>query len=217
MRDVQSDEEVVRRVVAGEVELFELLVRRHNQRLFRAVRSIVRNDADAEDALQVAYVNAWRRLETFGERAKFTTWMTRIALRTASEVARSREQRADFLESDERALDAEPTPTAAPDQDITRREVAKLLEQSIDELPELYRVVFVLRMLEENSTADVATHLGLTEAAVKVRLHRARELLRNGLLQRAVELGALEDTWSIGGERCDRIVQGVFARIRPGK
>jgi RNA polymerase sigma-70 factor (ECF subfamily) len=151
MRDVLSDEEVVRRVVAGEVELFELLVRRHNQRLFRTVRAIVHDDADAEDALQQAYVNAWRRLETFDQRAKFTTWMTRIALRTAGEVVRAREHRSEFSSPDAHALDAESAPPHPPDEEVTRREVARLLEQSIDALPAPYRVVFVLRVLEDNS------------------------------------------------------------------
>lgn len=215
MRDVLSDEDVVRRVVAGELELFELLVRRHNQRLYRMVRAIVHEDADAEDALQQAYVNAWRHLSTFDGRAKFTTWMTRIALRTASEVARSRSNRVDQSSPSERAFESRPLSVAEPDQDVTRREVAQLLEQSIDALPEAYRVVFVLRVLEENSTADVARSLSLTETAVKVRLHRARDLLRHGLLQRAIELGALDQTWAIGGDRCDRIVAGVFVRIRP--
>src|SRR5262245_7823538 len=90
MRDVLSDEDVVRRVVAGETELFELLVRRHNQRLFRTIRAVVQNDDDAEEALQLAYVAAWRRLETFDGRARFTTWMTPIALHAAAEVARAR-------------------------------------------------------------------------------------------------------------------------------
>ena len=221
MRDVLSDEEVVRRVCSGEGELFELLVRRHNPRLYRAVRALVRDDHDAEEALQLAYVRAWRRLETFDERAAFTTWMTRIALRTALEVARVRRRRGErigaaALESGDEKLDLEPAPSS-PEQEATRAELSRLLERSIEALPRSYRLVFALRVLEGLSTAAVALELGLSEGAVKVRLMRARERLRQDLLARAEAAGALAGTWGIGGERCDRIVAGVFDAVAGGR
>jgi len=211
MRDVLPDEEVVRRVCAGEGELFELLVRRHNQRLYRAVRSLARDDHDAEEALQLAYVRAWRRLETFDGRARFTTWMTRIALRTALEVARRRRHEHDAA----RALEAADLELAgaAPEGATNRSELAHLLERSIDKLPRSVRLVFVLRVLEGLSTAEVARELELSEGAVRVRLMRARERLRHELLAHAEEAGALAGAWSIGGERCDRVVAGVFRAI----
>jgi RNA polymerase sigma-70 factor, ECF subfamily len=210
MRDVLGDDLVVQRVVAGETELFELLVRRHNQRLFRIVRALTRRDDDAEEALQVAYVTAWRRLATFDGRASFVTWLTRIALRSALQIARSRRAPAAAPRHDEPAL-ADTT-----DQALARGELARLLERSIEALPEGARVVFVLRMVEGLSTEEVAQHLDLSESAVKVRLHRAREALRQGLLARAIECGAIDATWQIDGKRCDRIVARVFGGIRCG-
>src|SRR5262249_41812595 len=146
MRDVLSDEEVVRRVVAGESELFELLVRRHNQRLFRTVRAIVQDDDDAEEALQLAYVAAWRRLETFDGRSRFTTWITPIAVRTAADVARARQRQVELAHSAASAFDGEPPSAAAADDAATASELGRLLERSIDALPEPYRLVFVLRV-----------------------------------------------------------------------
>lgn len=210
MRDVLSDEEVVRRVVAGETELFELLLRRHNQRLFRAVRSVVRHDGDAEEALQLAWVRGWSALASFEGRARFTTWMTRIALRTAAEVARAGRA----APAPEPPLE-EPAPEAAsPDGEAAARELRRLVERAIDALPETYRAVVVLREIEGLSTAEVAADLGLSESAVKVRLFRARERLREDLWARARAAGALERAWSFAGERCDRTVAAVFAAVR---
>jgi RNA polymerase sigma-70 factor (ECF subfamily) len=216
MRDVLSDEEVARRVVAGESELFELLVRRHNQRLYRTVRAIVQDDDEAEEALQLAYVAAWRRLETFDGRARFTTWITQVATRTAADVARARQRQLELAQSAARAVEAEPPREPAADREATSRELRRWLERSIDALPEPYRVVFVLRVLEGLTTAEVACDLDLTEVAVKVRLHRAREKLQADLLRSAESLGAVDATWAIAGERCDRITAGVFARMRGG-
>jgi RNA polymerase sigma-70 factor, ECF subfamily len=213
MRDALSDEEVVRRVNAGETELYELLLRRHNQRLFRAVRALVQDDDEAEEALQLAWVNAWRRLATFAERARFTTWMTRIALRTAGSVARRRVRTADVARgaaSEARRVESD---EVAADSAAAQRELRALLERSIDALPEIYRVVFVLRVVEGLSTAEVARDLELTETAVKVRLFRAREHLKGELLLCAGDAGGFVTAWSFAGERCDRVVAGVFARI----
>ncbi|MSR63717.1 MAG: sigma-70 family RNA polymerase sigma factor [Planctomycetes bacterium] len=207
-RDLLPDEEVVRRVCAGEKQLFELLVRRHNPRLYRAVRALVRDDHDAEEALQLAYVRAWRRLATFDGRARFTTWMTRIALRTGLEVSRQRARGGQAGPGELEAL-AERGPSPH-EQEAAHDELSRLLERSLDALPRSQRLVFVLRVLEGQSTGDVARALELTEAAVKVRLMRARERLRRALLAHAELDGALANAWHIGGERCDRIVAGVF-------
>src|SRR6185503_6585157 len=158
MRDVLTDEEVVARVVAGEGELFELLMRRHNQRLFRTVRAMTRDDDAAEEALQRAYVAAWQGLSAFEGRATFATWITRIALNMVGESA-SREQRAADL-----AADAGPTfarESEAADEDLSRGELRAILERAIDDLPAIYRVVFVMRAVEGMSTAEVAHALDL--------------------------------------------------------
>lgn len=218
MRDVISDEDVVSRVVGGEGELFELLVRRHNQRLFRVARSILADDGEAEEALQRAYVQAWRALDQFAGRASFLTWMTRITLRCAGRLARERRRRSVgedavfFPPPAMRQGSLGAHPEALPESE--RGELRRTLEQAIDRLPESYRTVFVLRAVEGLSTAEVARDLELSESAVKVRLMRAREKLRANLSSRAQELGVLADAWSFAGERCNRITEAVFARLR---
>jgi RNA polymerase sigma-70 factor (ECF subfamily) len=207
MRDVLSDDAVVERVRAGEHELFELLIRRHNQRIYRTARAVVGQDADAEDAVQQAWILAWRRLETYDGRAAFTTWMTRIALRAAWRLARRR-GRADELARG--CADSGEELQPAPDAELEGRELGRWIERSLDALDEPLRVVFVLRVLEGLSTAQTALDLGLSEAAVRVRLHRARSRLRDDLLARAARDGGLAGTWPIGGERCDRIVAAVL-------
>ena len=211
--DVLPDEEVVRRVVAGEPELFELLMRRHNQRLFRTVRGLVGDDASAEEALQRAYVAAWRQLAQYAGRASFATWMTRIALRSAGEFARRERRLREVAEVSVRAssgvLEAE-----AADASLSRQELAAVLERAIDALPASLKLVFVLRLVEGLSTAEVAEALDLSEANVKVRLHRAREQLKEGLLHVAEREGLLARTWAFDGARCDRVVAGVTRSIR---
>lgn len=204
-----SDEEVVHRVLAGERELFELLMRRHNQRLFRTARASGLDEADAEEALQQAYVDAWRNLGAFEGRARFTTWMTTIVIRAAGKIERSRkcEEDAVFLAQEH----VRETPAASEAVDAA---LGAALELSIAALPESCRTVFVLRAVEGLSTADVARDLGLSETAVKVRLHRARERLKSDLIRRAEVAGVLASTWPLGGERCDRVVARVLAVIR---
>lgn len=206
-----TDEEVVRRVLAGEAELFELLMRRHNQRLFRSVRALVGDDSAAEEALHRAHVSAWRGLGQFGGRASFVTWMTRIALRSAGELAR-RERRTHEIAEDsaERGAALEFEPADAP---LSRKELAAVLERAIDALPAALRVVVVLRLVEGLSTEEVAQALELSEANVKVRLHRARERLKEDLLLVAEREGVFARTWAFDGGRCDRMVARVLASL----
>lgn len=210
---VLADEDVVRRVLAGETELFELLMRRHNQRLFRAVRAVV-GDADAaEEALHRAYVSAWRHLAQFEGRASFATWMTRIALRSAGELARHerREREAAELSADRLSESLRSESAEAP---LSRQELAAVLEHAIDALPKSLRVVAVLRLVQGLSTAETAAALDLSQANVKVRLHRAREILKEDLLQVAEREGLFARTWAFDGARCDRVVARVLRAIR---
>lgn len=208
-----TDEEIVRRVLAGESELFELLMRRHNQRLFRTVRALVQDANAAEEVLQRAYVAAWRGLAQFAGRASFITWMTRIALRTAGALARS-EQRALEIAEDSSNAAARDLEAESADGPMDRKELADVLERAIDALPSSQRIVVVLRLVDGRSTAEVAEALDVTEETVKVRLHRARERLKEDLLTTAEREGILARTWGFDGERCDRLVKGVFAAMR---
>ena len=210
----QSDEELVRRVAAGETALFEVLMRRYNQRLFRVARAILRDEAEAEDVMQQAYVNAYAHIGQFAERARFSTWLTRIAVNEA--LARLR-RRGRFDEVDampdweERVMDRISVPTTNPEQQALNSELRAVLESAFEAIPEIYRTVFMLREVEGLSTADAAECLSLSEDAVKTRFFRARALLRQELLDRAGLVSA--ELFPLHLSRCDRVVAAVLARL----
>ena len=221
-----SDEEIVTRVLAGDVDLFEVLMRRHNQRVFRAARAIVRDDAEAEDVMQEAYVRAYAQLGQFEGRAQWSTWVTRIAVNEALGRIRrggrfvhtdlDREQEAKVDRSDEAWRNANgaaaPFPVGPEDQ-AAARELGGFLERAMDSLPDIYRTVFVLREVEEMSTAEAASALDISEELVKVRLHRARAALRQHMDQRVGS--ALRGVYDFHLTRCDRVVAAVMGRIAP--
>ncbi len=173
-----SDEEIVARILAGEVHFFELIVRRHNRRLLRVAMSVVRNEGDAEEVVQDTYVSAYQHLAQFAGRARFLTWLTRIALYKALARAssRSREVRLENEEGQEPAWLVHRG--LSPEQKLSADETASLLGAAIEALPETYRQVVVLRDLEELDTESAARQLRITETNLKVRLHRARTMLR---------------------------------------
>lgn len=210
-----TDENVVTRVCGGETALFEILMRRHNQRLFRTTRAILRSDSEAEDAIQQAYLSAYTNLGSFAHQAKFSTWLTRIAINEALARRGSSARRAEVeLDDGDDVTSAFASPGANPEQAAARRELHTLLERAIDELPERYRLVFVMREVQQLSTDETAECLELSEEAVKVRLHRARRMLREALLAR-VDAAAV-DAFPFLGARCDRIVAGVMSRLASG-
>jgi RNA polymerase sigma-70 factor (ECF subfamily) len=202
-----SDEEVVRRVEAGEPALFEILMRRHNRRLFRVARSIVRDEAEAEDVVQQAYVNAFAHLGQFGGAARFATWLTRIAAHEALARLRRRGRYLEMADAEDALEAAGPT----PERQAFDGELRRALEASLDSLPPMYRSVFVLREAEGLSTSEVAECLDVSEDVVKTRLHRARALLREDLYERA-GLNA-RSVFPFLGAQCDRMVAAVFARL----
>lgn len=204
----QTDEDLVRRVRAGEVACFELVMRRNNQRLFRAVRAIVGSNDEAEDVMQEAYVNAFTHLADFSGRARFSTWLTRIAVNEA--FARLRRHRRLTALDDTNVADQPMTsPRSGPEQRASDRELAIILEQAVDSLPEAFRTVFVLRSVEQLSTAETAEVLDISEETVKTRLHRARGLLQSALTDRVG--AALPNIFDFHLSRCDRVVARVFA------
>lgn len=206
-----SDEEVVERVLAGDTALFEVLMRRHNQRIYRAVRSILGRDDDAEDVMQEAYVKAYQHLDQFERRARFSTWLTRIAIHEAFHRLRRADAKTS-AQSDGEAMTRIPSHDRDPERRTFDRELSNLLEQAIDNLPEHYRTVFVLREVEDVNTADTAECLGLSEENVKIRLHRARALLRDQLYDQVG--GAARHALPFPATRCDRVVNAVLVRIR---
>ncbi len=195
---------------------FERLMRRYNQRLFRVARAVLRDDADAEDALQDAYVQAYRKLDSFRGEAELGTWLTRIVINQAlmRVRSRSRDRRVvSFTPAGEgtRELDVADTQAESPSDAALRGEVRKVLERRIDELPEVFRTVFVMREVEEMTARETADALGIPEATVRTRLFRARALLREAL-DRDME-SARGGVFGFDGVRCDRIVAAVLQRL----
>jgi RNA polymerase sigma-70 factor (ECF subfamily) len=199
-----TDEEVVARVVEGDTALFEILVRRHNTRVYRAVRAVLRDDGDAEDVMQEAYLHAYRGLRAFEGRAQFSTWLTRIAVNAAL-ARRGKPNR----NGDDTMLTLVEAEGPDPEQQTLTSELRTVMEREVAALPDTFREVIILRDVEGLSTAEAATCLAISEDLVKTRLHRARALLRDRLYRRS-SLGAL---FTFGNERCDRVVSAVMARL----
>ena len=213
-----GDAELARRVGAREEPALRLMMRRHNQTLFRTARSILRDDAEAEDAVQEAYMKAIAAIGSFRSDARLGTWLTRIVVNEALGRLRRTRRGAEVirLEGDlppeaasaaGEAADATPNPEARAMHAETRR----IIEARIDDLPDAFRTVFVLRAIEEMSVEETAAALDIPEATVRTRFFRARAMLRESLA-RTIDL-ALDDAFGFDGERCDRIVEGVIARL----
>jgi RNA polymerase sigma-70 factor, ECF subfamily len=198
-----SDREIVDRVLAGERAAFALLVRRYNQRLYRACRAIARADADAEDALQSAWFSVFRSLAQFRGDSTFATWATRIAVNEAVTQARKRPIVAEVVES----TSDEP----APDLDVERTQLGELLEKCLAHIPQGHREVMVLRDVLELDTAETAAALHLSEEAVRVRLHRARAAVAAIVTEKLSDHA--RDVYGFDGVRCDRITARVMRAI----
>lgn len=218
MSDIAAvpDAELARRVAAGERDAFTLLMRRYNRSLYRAARGILRDDAEAEDALQDAYLLVFGAIGQYRGDARLGTWLTRIVVNEALARARRGRRRAEVIQLDGMAEPGEEQDMSngaseSPENAAMRAQMRLLLEQAIDQLPDAFRTVFMLRAVEEMSGEEVAACLGIPEATVRSRFFRARGLLRAALAQR-VDV-ALEDAFAFDGERCDRIVAGVLARL----
>jgi RNA polymerase sigma-70 factor (ECF subfamily) len=208
-----SDQEVIAQVLAGNTALFELLMRRYNERLFRVARAIVRDESEAEDVMQQAYVNAYTHLAQFNGSAQFSTWLTRIAVHEA--LARVRRQgRYEALDNDDN-LDAEQfmerTTTFDPERLASSGELRGLLEASIDTLPDGMREVFMLRDVEGLNTLETASCLDVSEDVVKTRLSRARATLRRAILDRTGT--TMPEVFRFYRPRCDRVVAAVLQQL----
>jgi RNA polymerase sigma-70 factor (ECF subfamily) len=213
------DAELAERAGKGDTVAFEALMRRHNRTLFRTARAILRDDAEAEDALQEAYLQAFHALPGFRAEARFSTWMVRIVANEALMRLRKETRRAQIVPI--QSADATPgleeladnmNDDYRPEPSAERAEVRRLLESQIDALPDAYRTVFMLRAVEEMPVEEVASVLQIPEATVRTRFFRARSLLREALAQK-IDL-AYADAFAFAGERCDRIVAAVLARLK---
>jgi RNA polymerase sigma-70 factor, ECF subfamily len=210
--NVLPDEAIVTQILDGHVALFELLMRRHNERLYRAARAILRDDAEAEDVMQQAYVNAYAHLRQFDGRSAFATWLTRIAVNEA--ILRARKKgRYEPLRDNDAAFDTlfPIEPAYNPERQAFSAEMKIILENAIESLPDGLREVFMFRQVEGMSTAETASCLGISDDLVKTRLSRARAALRRDLIERMGD--AASKSFTFLRPRCDRVVAAVLARI----
>ena len=212
--DELADDVIVERVRAGDAGLYEILIRRHNQRLYRAIRAILRRDDEVEDVMQQVYVDAYKHLDQFRGTAKFSTWLTRIAVNRAIRSGHSTRKSLAIVTPDSahHAIEQATAPELDPEHTMYGQELQTILESLIDQLPDSFRVVFVLREVEGLSTAETADCLSINEDTVKTRLHRAKRLLREQLDRR---LGpAAGSVYQFHLTRCDRVVAGVMSALR---
>jgi RNA polymerase sigma-70 factor (ECF subfamily) len=206
-----SDEVIARRVVQGEGELYEILIRRHNPRLYRIARSILRDEAEAEDVMQDAYLSAYAHLDQFEGRASFKTWISRIAMNEALARLRRNGRYVEWDETmNEERANGSPAPEN-PEQELSRRELSSILEEAIDSIPVGYRLVFVLRQLDGMSTDEVAQIAGISSDNVKARFRRAKIALRKVIESRVGAHGP--ELFAFHLSRCDRIVERVRDRL----
>jgi RNA polymerase sigma-70 factor (ECF subfamily) len=213
-----DEAELARRVAGQDTIAFEALMRRYNGRLFRVARAILKDDGEAEDALQEAYIAAYSHIAGFRADATLSTWLTRIVINEA--LGRLRRRKRDVVvpftapahrDQDEEVPIVSDDPAASPEGATLRSELRRLLERRIDELPVAFRTVFLLREVEELSVEETAECLSIPEPTVRSRLFRARALLRDSL-SRDLDATTL-DVFAFAGERCDRIVAGVLGRL----
>jgi RNA polymerase sigma-70 factor (ECF subfamily) len=208
-----TDQQVIDEVKAGNTALYEIIMRRYNQRLYRVALSILRDPAEAEDVMQDAYVRAYQHLEQFAGHAAFSTWLTRIAINEALRrlKLRQRDQQMTEFEADEEESMNAMEPSPDPEQRASVMELGRLLEEAVLELPGQYRSVIMLRDIEELSTAETAAALELTEENVKIRLHRGRAMMRDRLYARVGS--QVKAAFPFMGFRCDRVVWEVLSRL----
>jgi RNA polymerase sigma-70 factor, ECF subfamily len=211
------DEQLVERARRGDTTACEALMRRHNQRLYRVIRSMLRTGSDIEDTMQDTYLAALRNLDQFEGRAQFGTWLLKIGTNAA--LARMRQRMRvlaldDLPDTDDPMTDLD-AGVRTPEQQVSSFEMIGIVEEAIDRLPYDYRQVFMLRTIEALDTSETAEVLGLNEDAVRQRLHRAREMLQADI-QRQVG-SAVRHAFGFLGRRCDRVVAAVLRRLREEK
>jgi RNA polymerase sigma-70 factor (ECF subfamily) len=217
-QNTPEDEDLLRRARGKDCHAIRLIIQRHNQRLFRVARSILRNDSEAEDALQDAYCNAFANLETFRGESQFSTWLARIVVNEALGCLRRRRPTMDLTaveEGPEIAAQIIPFPNSPlnfdPETAMAHAEIRALLERAIDDLPETFRTILVARLIEGMSIEETAEVFGVLPETVKTRLHRGRRLLK---LEMEKHFGPLlRDAFSFAGYRCERLTGKVLDRL----
>lgn len=208
-----SDSIVIERVIKGEKELFEILLRRYNQRLFRVVRSYISRDDDVQDIMQDAYIKAYTKLEQFHNESSFSTWLIRIGINEALQFLRKSKHQATKYgrtTSLESLFQLPDTDEMSPEKQVLTDETRLSVEHAVDLLPEKYKVVFVMHQIEGLSNPEIAACLHLTDSNVKVRLHRAKNILKDELFKGGDHDASI---FEFGNRRCDFMVEQVIGKI----
>jgi len=211
-----DDAELVRHALNRDAEAFRIIMQRHNQRLYRIARSVLRNSVEAEDAVQEAYAAAFSHLASYRGESPLAAWLSRIVMNEALGRLRRKPGPADFAPLEAvREAEIIPFPSSAPQDDpertMAQRQILQLVEIATDALPEVYRVVFMIRVIEGMSVEETAHLLGIKPETVKTRLHRARQLVRDQLNK---QIGpVLMDAFPFAGRRCERLTTGVLKRL----
>jgi RNA polymerase sigma-70 factor (ECF subfamily) len=203
---------LVHRAMAHEADAFRAIIKTHNQRLYRIARGVVRNDSEAEDIVQEAYVRAFAALATFRGDSSLATWLSRIVINEALGRLRKRRRTVAMPASQEAQIIQFPlNPSDDPERTMAQRQILRLVERATDNLPDVYRTVFIARVIEGLNIEETADLLGVRPETVKTRLHRARALVRKALDD---EIGpVLLDAFPFAGRRCERLTEAVIKRL----
>jgi len=212
-----DDMELVHRALARDASAFRAIMQRYNRRLYRVARGILRNSADAEDAVQDAYFSAFTHLASYRAEATLASWLSRIVMNEALGRLRQRHRTVDLAKLEPAQAEAEiiqfplSTPNDDPERTMAQRQILQLVEQATDNLPDVYRLVFVTRVIEGMSVEETSELLGIKPETVKTRLHRARQLIRDHLNK---QIGpVLMDAFPFAGQRCERMTEAVMKRL----
>lgn len=219
-----SDTQLVQRLVMEDLEALQILMRRYNQRLYRVARSILRNDADAEEAVQEAFYKAYRAIASFRGDSGLSTWLVRIVVNESNRRLRKINRLATWLEFNNDAERGDVTATMTvdefssdqPEPALVRAQTRQLLEARIDQLPDLFRAVFILRAVEDLTVEETAMCLGIPPATVRTRYFRARKLMRKSL-DGDMGVNMVDTAFAFAGVRCDRMVASVMSRLREAR
>ncbi|HEY0091256.1 MAG TPA: RNA polymerase sigma factor [Flavobacterium sp.] len=201
---------IIERILSGERELFELLMRHNNQKLYRAVRSYFSKDEDIEDIMQETYINAFQKLSQFKNDSLFSTWLIRIGINEALQKMRKLQRtKLKYLPLEENVFQIEDTIITAPELTITHIQSAQVIADAFETIPHKYRVVFMLREVEGMEISEIAASLDISQSNVKVRLHRAKSMIKKSLLK----VVNLSDLFEFGSYKCDKLVDSVMVRL----
>jgi RNA polymerase sigma factor (sigma-70 family) len=211
MHSMDTDSELIDKIIQGDKRLYEGIIRKYNQRLYRIARAFIKNEDEIEDVMQETYIKAYQHLKQFEGKSQFSTWITRILINQANHsLNKEKRVKSHIVTSSEDIPDIKPSSELTPDQNLMNDEMKKYLEQAIDELPDSLRSVYIMREIEGLSVNETSEALSISIENVKTRLHRAKSTLKDSLFEKAK--GEI-DLFHFKMDRCDRIALAVMLQI----